>query len=463
MNSRWAIIWVACICSAGAWALPAREQDAIDYASQNQLDVACMGPAAPRTTYCYNALNISQYLVTWPLSNPACLPGELWSTCYIRIATNQSGVDCTTVDSTSCNFNRDLDPSLEPSVIPQIRYVLASIQNIYSVFSKLANGESLYVDFTWILVANEPVVTKEINRSDPVLLRWRSNPLNLTNNGTVDPGNYNTALTLGLPFLAYRYDSFVGKTIVSKDLLSLASDFVDRALPMAPSLIGDMWASDGSTAIDTDDVFSSGLETLMSRVRRFVTFASYGTFSLNDSIADSLNATAGLTLAASTLVTTTALLQNGFVAVPDATLVRDPKLLVPHGRNSSECTLLNHNGSPPDHICNPLTGSAASSARYWSSTSGRVYNFLVNETSNAGKATLASGKTHAKQALLDIYNGGYADMNVMFDGGYECTSRGDFGKLFLVSSNGRMNFDCFTSLPVRTKVSGASRPPLLLI
>ncbi len=256
-----------------------------------------------------------------------------------------------------------------------------------------------------------------------------------------------------IPLPQYRYDSFVGKTIVSEDLLSLASDLAYRALLRAPSLIGDMWAFDGSTAADTDDVFNAGLATLMSRVRRFVAFASYGTFSVNDSIADSLNATTGLTLAASTLVTTTALLQNGFVAVPDAALVRDLKLLVPDGRNSSECTALEHNGSPPDHICNPLNGSTASSARYWSSATGRVYNFLVNETSDAGKATLASGKTDAKQALLDIYEGGYADMSVMFDGMFECTSRGDFGKLFLVSSDGRMNFDCFSSLPVRTEVT----------
>ncbi|KAL8909441.1 MAG: hypothetical protein Q9171_005039 [Xanthocarpia ochracea] len=434
MNPRWAIIWVACICSAGASA------DAIAYPSQTGQDVSCVDPAAPPSLSCYNALNISQYLVTWPLSYPACQPGEFWSTCYIRIATNQSEVDCTTVDSTSCNFDRDLDPYLEPSFIPHIRHALASIQNIYLVFSKLAN------------------VTKEINRSDPVLLKWRSNPLNLTNNGTVDPGNYNTALTLGLPFLAYRYDSFVGKTIVSEDLLSLASEFVIRSLPRAASLIGDMWAFDGSTATDTDDVFNAGLATLMSRVRRFVAFASYGTFSHNDSIADSLNATTGLSLAASTLVTTTALLQNGFVVVPDTALVRDPKLLVPHGRNSSECSVLEHNGSSPDHICNPLNGSTTSSARYWSSATGRVYNFLVNETSDAGKATLASGKTHAKQALLDIYNGGYADMNVMFDGGFECTSRGDFGKLFLVSSDGRMNFDCFSSLPVRTEVVLSTLP-----
>ncbi len=191
MNPRWAIIWVVCICSAGASAQ----------------DVSCADPAAPQTLSCYSTLNVSQYLVTWPLSNPACQPGELWSTCFIRLATNQSGVDCTTVDSTSCNFNRDLDPYMPPSIIPQVRHVLASIQNIYSVFSKLANGESLYVNFTWVLVANDPVVTKELNRSDPVLLKWRSNPLNLTNNGTIDPGNYNTALTLGLPFLAVSLGS----------------------------------------------------------------------------------------------------------------------------------------------------------------------------------------------------------------------------------------------------------------
>lgn len=54
----------------------------------------------------------------------------------------------------------------------------------------------------WRLFTEDTPVTKSVNEQDPVLVKLRKNPLNLTTNAEVDQGNYITALTMGLPYLA---------------------------------------------------------------------------------------------------------------------------------------------------------------------------------------------------------------------------------------------------------------------
>lgn len=208
-----------------------------------------------------------------------------------------------------------------------------------------------------------------------------------------------------------------------------------------------MWPADGSTVLDTDNVFRAGLSNLLTVIQRFVAFTFDGSFASNTDIAANLSFTPGLSLAASTLFTTTALLQNGFVVVPDPDILDDPTLLIPAGRKADGCTHIADGGIDFGRICDSLDESSAG-ARYWSAITNRTYNFEVNITSTAGKATLASGKTNAKQVLLDIWNEGYADINVMFDGGYQCQSQGNFGALLRVAYGGQMDFDCFSSLPM---------------
>ena len=57
---------------------------------------------------------------------------------------------------------------------------------------------------------NSISVTKDVDRLDPVLVKLRTNPLNLTNPGDVDYENYQMALTLGIPYLAVCTESPVG-------------------------------------------------------------------------------------------------------------------------------------------------------------------------------------------------------------------------------------------------------------
>ncbi|KAI4225976.1 MAG: hypothetical protein L6R36_003512 [Xanthoria steineri] len=303
-------------------------------------------------------------------------------------------------------------------------------------------------------------VTKSVNEQDPVLVKLRKNPLNLTTNAEVDEGNYITALTMGLPYLAYQPQDaiirHIGNRTISDGVYGLAFAFAQEAILRVPILIDVMWPTDGSTISDTDDVFAAGLANLMTVIQRFVAFTLDGSFASTMDIAANLSDPTGLSLAASTLFTTTGLLQNGFIVVPDPKKVDDPTLLIPAGRKPEGCTRIADGGNDFGRICDSLDGSPAG-ARYWSAVTNRTYNFQANITSTAGKETLASGKTNAKQALLDIWNEGYADINVMFDGGYQCQSQGNFGALLRVSSDGRMDFNCFSSLPL--DVRGASRTP----
>lgn len=313
-------------------------------------------------------------------------------------------------------------------------------------------------------------------------MKLRKNPLNLTRNAEVDFGNYNTALTLGLPYLAVcagnsiqvflpltplrqyqpdgHYIRHIGDRTITDGLYGLALAFAQGALRQTPILINVMWPADGSTILDTNDVFGAGLSNLLTVIQRFVAFTLDGSFASNFDIAANLSFTPGLSLAASTLFTTTALLQNGFVVVPDPDTLDDPTLLIPAGRKNEGCTRITDGGNDFGRICDALDGSSAG-ARYWSAVTNRTYNFQVNITSTAGKETLASGKTNAKQTLLDIWNEGYADINVMFDGGYECQSQGNFGALLRVSSDGQMDFNCFSSLPMF--IQGGRRSSLSIL
>ncbi|KAL8849323.1 MAG: hypothetical protein Q9221_005674 [Calogaya cf. arnoldii] len=475
MYPHWAVIWVVCVYSARALFLPSLEEDRTArplHIRQTKLGTCrlnatdnssplcsyspescpkictdtCFNLTAPLSEDCYQMMNVGEYLITWPLSN-MCEVGELWSMCYIRLATGKSGVDCTNLDSPSCDVEivKALMPNVDASIAPLVRYVIASMQNVYLFFREWAE------------------VTKTLDRNDTVLQKLRKNPLNLTRNGEVDLGNYHTALTMGLPYLAYQEDgkhiSHIRDIPIAESLYDLAQDFTIKAIQKVPILIDFMWPADGSTLSDTDDVFRAGLSTLFTSIQRFVAFATYGSWASLESIDRALVLhNVGLTLAASTLFTTTALLQNGFVVVPDPALVKDPVVLIPAGHASESCIPVED--GTVGLICDSLDGSPAA-ARYWSAITGRLYNFQVNVTSTAGKATLASGKTNAKQMLIDIVYEGYADVNVMFDGGYDCQSQGFFGALLRVATNGRMDFDCFSSLPMfiqnrQTRVVGTA-------
>ncbi|KAL9628443.1 MAG: hypothetical protein Q9204_005882 [Flavoplaca sp. TL-2023a] len=445
MYPHWAAIWILCLSSTQALSLPSLEEDrtvlplrsrqALTETPRDPLKVSsdCLNLTGPPEAKCY-----FQYLIGWPLTTPglSCGIGDTWAECFIRDATTQNGFRCTQLDG-SCNniTNLPLNGALLPDEVYYANYTIATMQNVYTLLAKMAN------------------VTKDVDRLDPVLTKLRTNPLNLTNPGDVDFENYQMALTLGIPYLAYQQldpsTRRMGKYPISDGLYEVAYDFALIGLRRSPAMIEVMWPSDGSTLTNTDYVFEAGVANLFTNLQRFVAFTRLGTF--NESLERELSFTIGISLAAATLHTTTRLLQNGFIVIPDPVPIDNSSLLILPGREPEECTELIdiRDGENFDYgrICDALDGSTAG-ARYWSPATKRLYNFGLNITSPLGKATLAAGTTNAKQVLLDIWNEGYADLNLMFDGGYECQVNGFFGALLRVASDGQMDFNCFSSLPM---------------
>lgn len=140
MNPHWAAIWVLTIYSARALFLPSLEEDrtARPLQIRQKPNESCNNLTAPLSQECYQALQISEYLISWPLTN-LCNIGELWSTCFIRLSTGRMDVDCITLGSPSCN-PLDLDLVVDPAIEVAVRYVIATIQNVHSFFSTMANG-----------------------------------------------------------------------------------------------------------------------------------------------------------------------------------------------------------------------------------------------------------------------------------------------------------------------------------
>lgn len=59
-----------------------------------------------------------------------CMPSEPWSTCFLRLATRNPGLDCTSLESPYCS----LTPlrGIAPSIAPQVHYVVRNIISTYN-------------------------------------------------------------------------------------------------------------------------------------------------------------------------------------------------------------------------------------------------------------------------------------------------------------------------------------------
>lgn len=154
MYPNWAVVWTLCICSTQALSLPSLEEYRTVLPLQSRqtpsqpprvpltLSPDCLNLVGPPEAKCY-----FQYLIGWPLTPPglACGIGDTWSECFIRDATTQNGFRCTELDG-SCNHITDLalNDALLPDEVYYANYTIATMQNVYTLLGKMANGESSY-------------------------------------------------------------------------------------------------------------------------------------------------------------------------------------------------------------------------------------------------------------------------------------------------------------------------------
>ena len=113
----------------------------------------CNNTRSDASTTCWDELDIPGYILSWNLTTPTCTgdddgdghdccqPEEAWSKCFLRLAYGHQGVDCTRLISQSCILDQ-LSPSLDPSIVSRVRYVVQNIVNINQVFASYNLGES---------------------------------------------------------------------------------------------------------------------------------------------------------------------------------------------------------------------------------------------------------------------------------------------------------------------------------
>ena len=55
---------------------------------------------------CWDTLGMNQYMFNWNYTAEACKSGELWSTCFLRVAYGSDGYDCSRLGSLNCTAPR---------------------------------------------------------------------------------------------------------------------------------------------------------------------------------------------------------------------------------------------------------------------------------------------------------------------------------------------------------------------
>ncbi len=56
-----------------------------------------------------------------------CKPGEVWTTCFIRLAQGAPGQDCSQINAQFCSYQSTLDPNMDPAKKPKAHYVMKNI------------------------------------------------------------------------------------------------------------------------------------------------------------------------------------------------------------------------------------------------------------------------------------------------------------------------------------------------
>ena len=148
------------------------------------------------------------------------------------------------------------------------------------------------------------------------------------------------------------------------------------------------------------DTLNSGLGVLMSDVQSFTQFAGYGRYSGQVPLSVPQQ-TDDLSLSLKTFLTGESLLQNSWFANAG------PSPTTPNRNDLNQWSKCSNQG--------PGIFSCGGQAYYSSTSTGRYYA-LRNKK---------DGSKNSVNILQQISSNGWADMNVLFDGSYNCTSSGE--------------------------------------
>ena len=139
-NMLYLLYFLLCVPS---FCIPLPEPDPLQSLEKRAFDCQDTSPAAVFDASCWQQLNLSDFITGWRVEpcppdstgKNCSLPGEPWSTTFLRLAKGQAGFDCSSVSVGSCHYDSDLDENLDPKIKPQVRYVM------YTIFSECNNGQ----------------------------------------------------------------------------------------------------------------------------------------------------------------------------------------------------------------------------------------------------------------------------------------------------------------------------------
>ena len=194
--------------------------------------------------------------------------------------------------------------------------------------------------------------------------------------------------------------------------------------------IGDLEAELGNSTNQLAEMINSAVQLLMSDVPTFVKFVESGQYSGTESLSLP-SKVEGLDYALRSYMTSEAFAQNGWVSTPAIgpyESVQDVENGV-MGSSGFTCTMGNNS------VCTDGQGSAY----YWSQPTGHVYAFTN---------TRGWGGVSAYKLLQDTVDNNWAILQVLFDGSFNCTQRGNFGNSIVnFNWDGTLDIACISQLP----------------
>ena len=255
-----------------------------------------------------------------------------------------------------------------------------------------------------------------------------------------------TALSVGLAFLGAP--SIAVTVLGLSSLARSAAQGLIISLQQAPSTakalwptgtqnsqsvqIGNLEAELGNSTNQLAEMVNNAVQLLMSDVPTFVKFVESGQYSGTESLSLP-SKVEGLDYALRTYMTSEAFAQNGWVSLPRMgpyETVQDVENSVV-GSGGGACTMGNNS------VCTNDLGQAL----FWSQPTGRLYTF-VNTRSWEGVS--------AYQLLQDTVDNNWAILQVLFDGSFNCTERGNFGNSIVnFNWDGTLDIACISQLPTQ--------------
>ncbi|KAI4202633.1 MAG: hypothetical protein LQ350_002426 [Teloschistes chrysophthalmus] len=388
----------------------------------------CSDPGEPVTPSCWTSLKVADYLNNWKKTTRVCgesdtngvgccVKEEPWSTCFIRLSTGFAGDSCTGLwGDTYCRIvPTELNKDLAPAALAPARYLLNAIYAIHSLFSSYDDALTAIGDSTIKDVLD--VFSKTSSESHVVSLRYE----------------LPTALTLGLTVAS---QTNTNNNTITRDISTLWNS----ALSAAPSVSRVIWPNDtdnSQTVTITDISISNnnqaillqgGLSLLMNDIPAFLAFTRDGRFAnstLNNIIPRLVSRADDLADGLNTFVTSKFLQAQGYFATPS---------IVPMDRTAFEtqnrCTL---------NAGSWCVGDGGKNVYYWSPATHRQYRLR----------TKGPTPIRLPELMGKITDSGWADAELLFDGNFNCTAKGNAGgRIVFVGEGGVVDASCVSQLPM---------------